>query len=119
MAVVTTYSYTITQYFISYRSYHWLQRTNSSLWQKQTLLPVSFETTQKTKEEKGCSWNLTEVFGSTMFYYKSVLAWKRQKPLAMLKGCESLSARNNKGFSHSYVSELKSANLAYFKLLSY
>lgn len=53
-----------------------------------------------------------------MFYDKSVLAWKRQKPLAMLKGYESLSPRNNKGFSHSYVSELKSANLPYYKLLS-
>lgn len=54
-----------------------------------------------------------------MFYYKSALASKKQKLLARLKGYESLSARNNKGFSHSYVSEIQPANLAYFKLLSY
>jgi len=27
-----------------------------------------------------------KVFGSTMFYYKSVLAWKKQHLLARLKG---------------------------------
>lgn len=54
-----------------------------------------------------------------MFYYRSVLAWKKQKPLARLKGYESLSAMNNKGFSHCYVSEVKPVSLAYFKLSSY
>lgn len=73
---------------------------------------------KKTKEEKDCPWNLIKVFGSTMFYSKSKLAWKKEKPLARLKGHKSLSARNNKGLSHSYVRELKPENLAYFKLLS-